>query len=438
MRSLTSTIVMVLVLAGLVGYIYYDSDRTPGGEPPKAKMFEVTAENIDEIQIKKATGETARLQRVGTTWQLVEPETADADQTEVEQITSSLGRLDVQRVVDENPADVSQYGLNPANIEVSFRLKDQKDVRRLLLGESTPTGGEIYAKTPDESRVVLLSAFLKNTFDRDAFALRDKAILKFDSDTADSLEFFDDTDALAFQRQGAEWRMLKPLNVRADYAVMQGLLNRLSTAKMQKLVESEAADLRKYGLETPRLRAVVGTGSARATLLVGDPDADAAPFAKDAARPMVFTIEPSLIAEISKPTADFRRKDIFDVRGFTATTLELRRPDGTQIFEKSEGGDGQQVWKDAAGKVIDATTMDTLVTRLASIRADTFEETVHPSLKTPVLTVVATFDNGNRTETLTFGRAGADAYASRADEPGSAKIDQTALDEALKAADGLK
>lgn len=438
MRSLTSTIVMVLVLAGLVGYIYYDRDRTPGAEADKANVFEVTPEDIDELQIRTASGETARLQRAATGWQLVEPEKADADPAEIEQITSNLGALAIQRVVDENPADVAQYGLNPAKIEVAFRLKDQTEFRRLLIGETTPTGGEIYAKTPESNRVILLSAFLEGTFGKNAFTLRDKTILKFDSDAADSLEFFDDADALTFQRQGTEWRMLKPQNVRAEYSVMQALMERLSTAKMQKLIEPEATDLRKYGLDTPRIRAVVGTGSARATLLIGDPDINAEPFAKDASRPVVFTIESSLIADISKPTADFRRKDMFDVRGFTATKLELRRPGVTQTFQKSKATDGTDVWKDGTGKVIDATTMDNLVTRLASIRAETFEETVHPSLKTPVLTVVATFDSSNRTETLTFGRAGADAYASRADEPGSAKIDQAALGEALKAADGLK
>ena len=43
-----------------------------------------------------------------------------------------------------------------------------------------------------------------------------------------------------------------------------------------------------------------------------------------------------------------------------------------------------------------------------------------------------------KTETVTFGRAGADTYASRADEPGSAKLEINSFDEAIKALDGLK
>ena len=59
-----------------------------------------------------------------------------------------------------------------------------------------------------------------------------------------------------------------------------------------------------------------------------------------------------------------------------------------------------------------------------------------PSLKSPVLTVTATFDKGK--DVVTFGRAGMDVYASRPDEPGSAKLEAAPLDEAVKALDALK
>ena len=41
-------------------------------------------------------------------------------------------------------------------------------------------------------------------------------------------------------------------------------------------------------------------------------------------------------------------------------------------------------------------------------------------------------------ETVTIGRSGADAFAARPDEPGAAKLDAAAVDEALKALDALK
>jgi hypothetical protein len=78
------------------------------------------------------------------------------------------------------------------------------------------------------------------------------------------------------------------------------------------------------------------------------------------------------------------------------------------------------------------------VNRITSLRAASFENQAHASLKMPAL-VVTVRTSDNKTETVTFGRAGTDVYAARSDEPGSAKIEGTAaLDEAMKALDAVK
>jgi hypothetical protein len=438
MRGLTSTIVLLLVLAGLVGYVYFvDRERTPGDENAKPKAFELSPENIEEVTIKNAEGQTARVQRVDASWRVIEPEKADADAAEVAAITSSLASLEVQRVVDENPGDLAQYGLAPPRIDVAFRLKDQKEFQRLLVGEKTPTGGDVYAKTPSSNRVFLISSYLESTFNKNAFNLRDKAILKFDRDKADVVEIVNGGNALEFTRQGTDWRIAKPIAARADYAAVEALVQRLSSGQMQEIVEADATDLRKYGLDNPPLRANVGTGSARATLLVGTPDPDGMPYAKDVSRPAVFTIDQSLTTDLSKPPDDYRRKDVFDFRSFNANRVELTRDGASRAFAKTKGADGKEVWRDAAGKDVDTAAVENLLTQLTNLRAQSFEAAAHPSLKSPVLTVVARFDE-NKTETVTFARAGADVYASRADEPGSARLEANTFDEAVKALDGLK
>ena len=168
MRGLTSTIVLLVVLAGLGGYIYFvESKREPADATAKPKAFELTAESIDELQIRNATGATSRVRREGGSWKLVEPVTADADNGIVGTVTTNLASLEVQRVVDENPQDLAQYGLNPARIEVGFRLRDQKDFQRLLVGDKTPTGGDFYAKRPNENRVFLIASFLDAILNKD-------------------------------------------------------------------------------------------------------------------------------------------------------------------------------------------------------------------------------------------------------------------------------
>src|SRR5262245_22931339 len=112
MRRGWSTLVLVLVLGGLVGYIYFvDAKREPGSATNREKPFTaVPADDIEEVQIKSADGDTTRLQKADGKWQLVEPVQTAADANDMTTIASSLASLEIQRVVDENASDLEQYG----------------------------------------------------------------------------------------------------------------------------------------------------------------------------------------------------------------------------------------------------------------------------------------------------------------------------------------
>ena len=436
MRRLASTLVLVVILAGLVSYIYFvDSERTPGAAEAKPKAFDVSPENIVEVEIKNVAGETTRVERIEANWQVMAPQKADADAAAVASITSSLASLEVQRVIDEMPADLGQYGLERPQIEVAFRARDQKEFDRLQIGDKTPTGGELYAKKPGENRVFLISSFLDATFNKTAFDFRDKRILKFDRDAANGIELINGPTTIQVTRAGTEWRLAKPIAARADYATVEGIMTRLSSGQMQMITSETGEDLRAYGLDRPAITVSVTSDSSKAALLVGKA-ADNGTYAKDASRPMVFTVETSLPTDLGKPLEDFRRKDMFDARSFTAKRVELRRGTETLSFEKTTA-DGKDVWRNATGTNVDTTKVEDLLTKLSNLRAQSFETEKHPSLNAPVLTAIVQFDD-DKTETVTFGRAGADAFGSRSDEPGTARVEASAFDEAVKAIDALK
>jgi hypothetical protein len=437
MAGLRSTIVLLVLLAGIGGYIYFvESERDPAAADAKPKAFTaLAADTIEEIRIKNADGETSHVQKVGENWQLLEPNKAGADTGVVGTVTSNLSTLEVQRVVDENPSDLKQYGLEPARIDVSFRLKDQKDFQQLFVGNKTPTGGDVFARRPNEKRVFLISSYLESIFNKSSFDLRDKSVLKFDRATADRITVTEGASTVEFTKDGMDWRIARPVAARADAAAIEGLLSRLSSTFMQKIVEPEAASIAKYGLDRPALTVSVAGGGQTATLTIGRVE-EGARFAKDSGRPEVFTVEETLFTELAKDAPDYRRKDLFDARSFTANRLEIRRGADMLAFEKSGTGEGE-MWKNAAGQTVDLMKVEDLLSRLTNIRAVTFENTVPAALKMPNLTVTIRFDT-SKTETVTFGGSGADVVAARADEPGAAKIDSMPYEEAVKAIDALK
>ena len=437
-----STAILGVVLVALVGYIYFvDSKSEPGTTETKEKPFgTLTAGDIEEVRVK-AGEETARLTKSDGKWQLVEPEPAPADETELNSMTSSLSSLEINRIVDANASDLKQYGLEPPRVEVAFKVKGQKDDKRLALGEKTPTGGDIYAQVPGQKRVFLVSSFLDTTFNKTPFALRDKTILKLERDKVDGLELSSGTTTIELAKKGSEWTLVKPFAARADFATTEGALERLTSAQMVGLVPAKEGMDALYGFDKPTAVMTLKTGSSRATLTLGKTE-NAVVFAKDSARPIVFTVPPTLKTDVVKNVEDFRRKDLFDGRSFTITHIEVTRGSDKVVLDKTKSKDEKtkqekDVWKNAAGKDVDTMKAEDLLNKVTGLRASSFEEKAHPSLKMPAL-VVTTKYGDNKTETVTFARSGMDVYASRGDEPGSAKVDMTAFDEALKTVDGVK
>ena len=72
-EGLRSTLVLVVLLAGLVGYIYYLNGRESTSTDTKEKAFaSVKAEDIEDIRIKAADGQTSRVQKADGTWKIVD------------------------------------------------------------------------------------------------------------------------------------------------------------------------------------------------------------------------------------------------------------------------------------------------------------------------------------------------------------------------------
>ena len=170
--------------------------------------------------------------------------------------------------MDENAGDLEQYGLAPARIDVSFKVKGQTAEKRILLGDKTPTGGDIYAKLPDSPRVFLVSSFIESTFKKDPFSLRDKTILKVDRAKVDGFAASDGTTTLEFAKNGSDWTIVKPIAARADFGAVEGAIERLATANMQGITADSAADL-----EAVRPRQAHGDDDGEVRQLIRDADA---------------------------------------------------------------------------------------------------------------------------------------------------------------------
>jgi hypothetical protein len=168
-------------------------------------------------------------------------------------------------------------------------------------------------------------------------------------------------------------------------------------------------------------------------------------FAKDQSKPMVVTIDSTVLDELTKEPGEFRQKDLFDARAFNATHLEILSGKETLSFEKTtvknKDGQDEEKWRQVAPSAqdVDQTKVDNLLSAITQTRADSFaESTAKTGLESPELTATVKSDEGRRAETVKFARSGADVYAARDGEGGAAAIEASTLDNIVKALQELQ
>ena len=438
MRGLTSTIILVLVLAGLGAYIYFvESERPAGGLEEREKVFAVQADEIEEITVT-AEGETTTLRKSDGTWKIATPVTADADATEVSNLTSTLAALEITRVVDENASNLADYGLADPRIKIAY--KTSAGSGELHVGEKTPTQSDMYALRPGTSRVFLVPAYQETSLAKSTFDLRDKQVLQFERDKIDTIELSQPgVPAIQIARSGTDWALKEPIGARADYSAVEGLLTRLDTASMTELLDPNSPE--SFGFDSPSAVITVGSGSTRAALELGD-ERDGALYARDRARQLMFKVDPSLGTDLKKTVDDLRDKDLFAFRTFNVLRLRIVRGADTYEFQRLVGGgeNGADKWQrliDGKPVDVDTTKMDDFVTRLAALRAQSFNPTTNAAgTASPALIVSASYDT-DKFERVRIITGENQAFGVRDGEPGVAVLDAENVNETIKALDAV-
>lgn len=452
MRGLRSTIALGVVLLGLFAYIYFVTWKKPesGAETAKQRVFaSLDADKIDDITVKPELGLPTSLRKISGMWQITAPLTAKADEMQVSALATNLRTLDVSRVVDENPADLKQYGLDPPRVEIEFKASGDKnyaEAHRLFLGGKSPTGGDLFAKRDADRRVILVPGYTDSIFNRATFDLRDKTLVALDREKLDRIDLSAGgprATSLELAKEGADWKLTKPIAAVADYSAVSALISRLLGVAIKSVVTEQAApaDLKKYGLDRPQATATLTAGGISASLVVGGKAPGDDVYVRDSSKPLIATAEGALLKDLQKGADDYRRKEIFAFRGYSTDRLEITRDGQAIVFVKVKAqGQTPEKWHRVSPNPgdPDAMPMESLLVKLETLHATSFvDSAARTGLDKPSLTVYAKFDDGKKEDRVSFAKAGADVHASAPGQPGALKIATNDYDDIMKALDAV-
>jgi Domain of unknown function (DUF4340) len=402
------------------------ADKAPV-ETTTVKLLNFPEDQIQNIEIKKRTGETMLLQRSNSQWQITAPKPLRADPDAVSSMLSSLSSLSSDRTVEEKAIALDQYGLTQPVIELNITDKNRRTTR-LRIGDDTPAGTAVYAAIAGDPRVFALSSYKKNSFDKSPIDLRDKRLLVFDSDKVSSIELTAKKQSIAFGRSKDQWQIVKPKPFRADGSQVEELLRTLRDTKMD-LSGSE---------DDKKVSAAFGSGTLFATAKVTDTSGTQELqvrknkddyYAKSSAVEGIYKIPSGTGTGLDKGLDDFRNKKLFDFGFADPEQVELH--DGPKSYFLTRSG--SDWWSN--GTKMDAGTVSALIDKIRDLSASKFTET---GFAAPVMDLTVTSDGGKRVEKVLLSKNGGNYKAKRENEPALYELNASSVSELQKSAADLK
>ncbi|NLO99496.1 MAG: DUF4340 domain-containing protein [Clostridiaceae bacterium] len=238
------------------------------------KLIDITQEDISKIVLKREDGEivltkeeryveTLETNDDGTTKKVTEKKKVwvnpsfDVDNDLVEDVVSAAATVMTKRLIDENPGDLTIYGLDKTLI-TTFVSTNGKEVS-IEIGNLTPTQDSYYVRILDMPAVYTIDSYKGKTLRYGKFDLMNKNLYGTDALSAE------DITSLSFKRSGeevfsaekrtssADWVITGPIPEReANISEFSKFLNWVSSFRVKEFVEENPSDLKHYGLDSPK------------------------------------------------------------------------------------------------------------------------------------------------------------------------------------------
>src|SRR5262249_42138517 len=332
---------------------------------------------------KKGTDPLTLAKDTSGKWAITTPKPLAADQEAAASLVSTVSTLSSDRLVDEKPSDLKQFGLASPALEVDVTTKDKP--QKLLIGDDTPTGSGAFAMLSGDPRLFTIASYTKSSIDKSPNDLRDKRLLTLDFDKVSQIELLAKKQDVTFAREKDTWQILKPQPLRADNSSVEDLSRKLKDAKIG--VSSSAPDDKKAAaafasaspIATVKLTGTSGTQELQIRKNKDDY------YAKSSAVAGIYKVASDVGTGLDKSLDDFRNKKLFDFGYTDVNKLEMH--DGPKAYFITKGG--QDWWID--GKKMDPIGVENLVDKVRQLSATKFPDS---GFTPPTLDLTVTTQDG--------------------------------------------
>lgn len=429
---------ILLVLAAAIGAGVYFLEIKPGkprDETPEESKpaFAFKREDISSLSLTRA-GQTVSVQDKDGKWIITQPLAAQANQSAVDSLVSSLTSAKIERTLSPSAEEMKSFGLEEPAVTLEIKLKSG-ETQTLKLGAKDFSGLSVYAQAGDSKDVSLVPAAVLTNSDKSLGDLRDKAVLGVSQFEIKSISITSEHGPLLLQKDGGDWALKKPFEAGVDPTNINAFLNEITSAQADEFVSETTDDLAKYGLDNPKvtLIAQLNDGSEK-TLSVGVKDENH--FLKSSTRPEIAKISSSLYDKLNIKASELRNKDMFKLDRDNLSKIEIKNPNLTLVAEKT--GDKWTIKEPADKKDKDAPpakVINPFDTKAEDI-VDAPSSDVRSKLSKPAVVAKLTYKDGKIVEVKVSSADGENAYVTVKGRSEVFKVRKKMLDDlSFKAAD---
>ena len=275
------TALMAAVFMSLV--LYYFFVDVPAEQKEKKqqeqaeKLLPFQAEEVVEFSLT-GKGEPISLRRKDLhKWELALPLTATGDTKEADSFISEIENLKKTRVVEENPKDLSIYGLSSPLFKIHFKLRNKQE-ETLLIGDETPLGGSLYFMRKNHPEVMMAKSS-QSRFEKTVYDFRDKTLLNFSTGSIRRIQIISENNPLELKRTDDTWEISGNIHARGDKDAIMNFLQSIQFSRVKHFVNENPESLEPYGLNSPTLKLVLGDDATH-TLSLGTHKAGKGYYAK--------------------------------------------------------------------------------------------------------------------------------------------------------------
>lgn len=273
MKKLWSLLALVLTLVILIGSYAYVKNK-PKKETPeeqtveKEQILKLDKEKIAKMVLTSAKGELV-LEKKGTEW-VVPGVNSKLNQDLINEIADSFSNMQAEKLIEENPKDLEKYGLKKPAITAKAILQGGEE-KVVYLGDKTLVGSTYYLMLKDVQKVYTVWINHGEHFNYTLESLRDKTLtnevdfssltyLKISPQGESEIEIkTSEASSDSGQEYGLNvFTMYKPYKIprSVDTEKVDAVIKAIPEIGVVDVVEENAKDLSKYGLDKPTLEVI--------------------------------------------------------------------------------------------------------------------------------------------------------------------------------------